>query len=150
LHFGILIKSYVEADFSTEYWYEKLESAGYYPGKKSLFLWEAVTLYLSETDVRNTLRELKEHTPPRSIVYVDIYNDSLVTAEHYKGMKTQSKTLKVTGEEMGFSLDFSSNYENTLKSFLESENTSMGDVYFMGSKTEKGVFMIVAEIILVV
>jgi O-methyltransferase involved in polyketide biosynthesis len=68
LHFGILIKSYVEADFSTEYWYEKLESAGYYPGKKSLFLWEAVTLYLSETDVRNTLRELIEHTALRSIV----------------------------------------------------------------------------------
>ncbi len=148
MHFGILIKSYVEADFSTEYWYEKLEAAGYYPCKKSLFLWEAVTLYLSETDVRNTLRELKEHTALRSIVYADIYNDSLVTAEHYKGMKTQIKTLKVTSEEMGFNLAFSSDYENTLKSFLESENTSMSDAYFMGSKTEKGVFMVVAGIIL--
>ena len=148
MHFGILIKSYVEADFSTEDWYEKLEAAGYYQGKKPLFLWEAVILYLSVTDVIYTLRELKEHTAPRSIVYADIYNDSLVTAEHYKGMKTQSKTLKVTGEEIGFSLDFSSSYENTLKSFLESENTSMGDAYYMGSKTENGVFMVVAEVML--
>lgn len=29
--------NYVEVDFSTEHWYEKLEQAGYDPGKKSFF-----------------------------------------------------------------------------------------------------------------
>ncbi len=43
-------------------------------------------------------------------------------------------------------IDFSSDYENTLGTFLESENTKVGDTYFMGSKTKKGTYMVVAEI----
>jgi len=32
-----------------------------------------------------------------------------------------------------------------LNTFLESENTNVGDTYFMGYKTKKGTFMVVAE-----
>lgn len=99
---------------------------GYNPNKKTLFLWEAVTLYLSEKDVKKTLRELKEHSAPGSIVAADFYAKKTVKGELFSGMKTQSKMLNVTEEEMGFSLDFSSDYENMLKIFLESENTNLG------------------------
>lgn len=43
--------TFVAVDFATENWYDKLISAGYDPLKKSLFLWEGVTIYLAETDV---------------------------------------------------------------------------------------------------
>jgi len=56
--------------------------------------------------------------------------------------------LKVTDEDFGFGLDYSDDYENTLKAFLESENTTVGGTYFMGRKTEKGTYVVVAEIIL--
>ena len=47
-----------------------------------------------------------------------------------------------------FVIDFYSGYENALNMFLESENTKAGDTYFMGSKTKKGTWMVVAEIII--
>lgn len=137
--------TYVEVDFSTEHWYEKLEQAGYDPAKKSLFLWEGVTLYLAEKDVRNTLKEIKAHTAPGRVVVADFYSKSFVTGEYAPGMKTSLNALKITDEEFGFGLDFSTDYENTLKTFLEDQSITMGDTYFMGYKTKKGNYMVVAE-----
>ena len=119
-------------DFSTEHWYEKLKKAGYDPSKKSIFLWEGVTLYLSEKDVRNTLKEIKQHAASGSIIIADLYATVFVTGEMYPTMKTQMKSLKITDEEFGFGIDFSSDYENALKTFLESENIKAGDTYFYG------------------
>ena len=140
--------NYVEVDFRTEHWYEKIEKAGYDPGKKSIFLWEGVTLYLSEKDVRNTLKEIKEHAGSGSIIVADLYAKSFVTREYAPGMKKAMKVQKITDEEFGFGIDFSSDYENALKTFLESENTKVGETYFMGAKTKKGTFMVVTEITL--
>jgi len=140
--------SYAEVDFSADRWYERLEKVGYDPGKKSIFLWEGVTLYLSEKDVRNTLTEIKEHSAPGSLVVADFYAKSFVTGEYAPGMKKSLKSLKITDEEFGFGIDFSADYENALRTFLESENTQIGDTYFMGTKTKKGTYMVVAEIIL--
>lgn len=64
--------TYIEVDFSTKQWYEKLEASGYDPTKKTLFLWEGVTLYLAEEDVRNTLREMKAHAAAGSVAKVAI------------------------------------------------------------------------------
>jgi methyltransferase (TIGR00027 family) len=137
---------YVKVDFSTEHWYDNLEKAGYDPGKKSIFLWEGVTLYLSGNDVRNTLKEIREHSAPGSTLVADLYAKSFVTGEYMPGMKSSLKTLKITDEELGFGIDFSSDYKSALNTFLESENTTVGNTYFMGNKTKKGTYMVVAEI----
>ncbi|MEM8860246.1 MAG: class I SAM-dependent methyltransferase, partial [Chloroflexota bacterium] len=55
--------TFVTVDFQTESWSDKLKAAGYDPSKKTIFLWEGVTLYISEQDVRHTLRELKVNAP---------------------------------------------------------------------------------------
>jgi len=39
-------------------------------------------------------------------------------------------------------------YENGLKSFLDSEDAKTGVTYFMGSKTKKGTYMVVAEVLM--
>lgn len=130
--------TFVEVDFSKDKWYEKLEDAGYDPGKKSLFLWEGVTLYLSEKDVRRTLQEIKEHSASGSILVVDFYAKRLVSL----------KGVKATNELFNFALDFSNDKENVLKAFLESEKLTLGDFKFMGHKTDKGAFGVVAEVIL--
>lgn len=140
--------AYVEVNFITENWYEKLEAVGYNPDKKSLFLWEGVTLYLPETNVRKTLKEIKEHAASGSVILADFYALSLLRGELYPGMKTYIKQIKITNEEFGFGLDFSSDYKNVLKTFVESENITIGDTYFMGYKTKKGTFMVVAEMII--
>ncbi len=130
--------TFVDVDFSTEKWYEKLENVSYNPNKKSIFLWEGVTLYLSENDVRKTIKEIKEHSAAGSVLIVDLYSKRLIALQ---GVKT-------TNEDFNFGLDFSVNHENVLKTFLESEKVNLGDYFFMGHKTKKGAYGVVAEVIL--
>lgn len=128
--------TFVDVDFTTEKWYDKLERAGYDPGKKSIFLWEGVTLYLSEDDVRNTIREIKAHTAPGSVLLVDFYAKKLLAL----------KGIKRTREHFNFGLDFSANYEGVLKDFLETVPVNLGEFYFMGHKHKKGPLGVVTEL----
>lgn len=130
--------TFVEVDFSTEKWYEELEKAGYDPSKKSLFLWEGVTLYLSENDVRKTIKEIKEHSASGSILIVDFPSKRL----------TALQGVKITNENFNFGLDLSVNPDEILKTFIKSEGVKLGDYHFIGHKTKKGAIMVVAEIIL--
>jgi methyltransferase (TIGR00027 family) len=139
---------FVSVDFSNERWFEKLEQVGYDPARKSLFLWEGVTLYLSEQDVRDTLRDIKANAAPGSILLADFYALSFVTGEYAPGMKKSIKLLKITDEEFGFGIDFSSNPEIALRGFVESEHARLGETFVMGANTKKGAYMIVAEVVI--
>lgn len=127
--------NFVPVDFSKDKWYENLEQAGYDPNKKTIFLWEGVTLYLSENDVRKTLREIKEHSAIGSVLLVDIYDKRVIAL----------KGVKATNETFNFGLDFSNDKEKVLKKFLEDEGLKTGEFYFMGYNTPKGAFGVVAE-----
>ena len=130
--------TFVDVDFTTEKWYEKSEKSGYNPTKKTLFLWEGVTLYLQESDVRKTIKEIREHSAAGSILAVDYYATRFAS---FKGVKS-------TKEIFHFLLDFSLDAESVLKSFVESENLTLGDFYFMGQASEKGALGVVTELIL--
>jgi methyltransferase (TIGR00027 family) len=130
--------TFIEVDFSKDNWYEKLKDAGYDPDKKAIFLWEGVTLYISENDVRKTIRVIKEHAAHGSILITDLYSKRLVAL----------KGVKATNEKFNFALDFSSDKEKVLKTFLESANVKAGNFCFMGHKTKKGAFGVVVEIVL--
>jgi len=137
---------FVSVDFTTENWYDKLKAAGFDEHKVSTFLWEGVTLYISEQDVRNTLREINTHCPAGSIIVVDMYAAAFVKGEMFPGMKKSLELLKITDEELAFGLDFSDDPTTVLQNFVESESLELGEVYFMGGQTKKGTWMVVAEI----
>lgn len=130
--------TFISVDFTTDNWYEKLEDAGYDPGKKTLFLWEGVTPYLLESDIRKTLKEIKSHAVSGSILFADFYDKRLF---YFKG-------VTATNEGFMFGLDFSADGKRTLGKFLESEGLKLGEFHFMGQKTKKGAFGVVAEIII--
>ncbi|ODA41916.1 hypothetical protein [Desulfosporosinus sp. BG] len=56
--------------------------------------------------------------------------------------------VKATNEQFNFALDFSADKENVLKEFIASENLTLVDDKFMGHKTKKGAFGVVAEVII--
>ncbi len=138
--------TYVESDFSKADWFSALTAAGYDASKRTIFLWEGVTLYLGETSVRNTLRLVKENAAEGSTIVADIYAKSFVTGEHFRSMKAALPTLDVTGEQLSFGLDMAENRQHALESFVTSEGLTVGDTYFMGHKAEKGAWMVVAEL----
>ncbi len=136
--------TFVPVDFSREDAFEKLTASGYDPGRKAAFLWEGVTLYLSEDDVRRTLRGAREHSAPGSVLVADVYAERFVRLARGKAVR---KTLDYTAEGFAFGLDMGADWERTLRGFLESEGLTPGETYFMGRTNAKGPFAVVAEVI---
>ena len=102
-----------------------------------------LTLYLSEPEVRKTLKTVKANSAEGSVVMTDIYDFAFL-----KFINKGSKVLEATGESLGgFGLDFSADHETVLSEFAASENATSGKTYFMGNKTKKGVWMVVTEIL---
>jgi len=65
--------TYVPIDFRHEKIGEVLEHAGYKPDQKSFFIWEGVTMYLTEEAVRETLRWVGSQAPGTTIVFDFVY-----------------------------------------------------------------------------
>ena len=136
--------TFVPVDFGRDDAFEKLAASGYDPGRKTAFLWEGVTLYLGEDDVRKTLRGVREHSAPGSVLAADLYGKRMI---RMGGGKLTKKTLEYTSEGFSFGLPFDTDWEQTLRGFLAGENLTLGESYFMGRTHPKGPFMVVAELI---
>ena len=136
--------TFVPVDFSRDDAFEKLTASGYDPGRKTAFLWEGVTLYLSENAVRRTLRGVHEHAAPGSVLVADIYGERVVRLARGKAVR---KFLEYTDEGFSFGLSFATDWEQTLRDFLDSESLTLGESYFMGRTHAKGPFVVVAECI---
>lgn len=138
--------TYVATDFSQKSWFNSLVEAGYDPSKRTIFLWEGVTLYLSEGSVRTTLRTVKANAAKGSIIVVDFYAKRIVTGDYARGLKATLPILDTTDEQLGFGIEMAHNYQHALESFVMSEGFALGETYFMGCKTKKGPWMVVAEL----
>jgi methyltransferase (TIGR00027 family) len=133
---------FVSVDFSNENAFAKLIEAGFDQSKRTLFLWEGVTLYLSEADIRKTMQDVRNHAPTGSVLLADIYADRFVKMGKQAGVK---ETLDYTDEGLGFSLPLATKHKEVLQQFVESEMMSVGEARFMGSASAKGPFMVVVE-----
>jgi hypothetical protein len=86
---------------------------------------------------------VRDHAPAGSILLADIYADRFINLGKGSAAK---KTLDYTNEGLGFSLSFTTDYEQTLQEFIKPESMTVGETYFLGSTDEKGPFMVVAEL----
>ena len=133
---------FVPVDFSKDDLFEELTKAGYDRSKKTLFLWEGVTLYLKEEDVRKNMRAVRDNSGPGSVLLADIYGKRFIDIGK-KG--ATEKTLQATGEGLQFWLPFEQDHEQVLAGFVENEGLKVGKTFFMGSANEKGPFVVVVE-----
>ena len=136
--------TFVTVDFEKEDTFERLAAAGYDASKKSLFLWEGVTLYLTEQSVRRALRDMKQHAAPGSVIVADVYGERLTAVGKSGAAK---KALELTNEALRFSLPFDEDHEARLRAFIESEELQLGETNFMGTSDKRGPFMVVAELL---
>ena len=136
---------YIEVDFADPNWISALAASNYDPAKKTIFLWEGVTLYLSEAAVRDTLSELKANAASGSVVIADFYAERFLKIG--KG-KAGSALLDATGERLALGLDFSDDAEGVLRNFIGAQGLTLGRHQFLGSDHTKGPFMVIAELII--
>lgn len=142
--------TYVEVDFSQDSWYENLLQSGFDRAKKTIFLWEGVTLYLSRSDVCTTLKDIQENSAQGSVLIADFYAESFVAGDYLTGMKIAKNVLKLTDEEFGFGLNFAvsgSDPVSALTQFIESQQLRVGQCKFLAAASRKGPFMVVAEVL---
>ncbi len=137
--------NYVAVDFSVDDLFEKLADAGFDASRRTLFLWEGVSLYLAAEQVTATLAMLQQRSAPGSTIVADIYADRLV---HTLGKaKANQKVLEMTNETLEFGLPFSSNWQQVLSDFLISQGLQQGEVHFLGANSKAGPYGVVVEMI---
>ena len=137
--------TFVNIDFSKDDLFETLSAAGFDASKKTLFLWEGVTLYLSLNQVQQTMKVVKDKSTPESVLLADIYGDRMI--ELLGRSKVAGKVLELTDEGLVFGLSFAANWEQELEDFIEAQSMSVGETHFLGSNDEKGPYAVVAEIL---
>lgn len=115
---------FIPIDFNKESVADKMAQAGFIAGKKSLFLLEAVTMYLPQDAVESTLRFIKDVSGMGSIIVFDyIYAGVLRKENKYYGERGFSlKTLARVGEEWTFALE-----EGEVEQFLGRYGFSLRD-----------------------
>ena len=136
---------FVEVDFSDPNWINSLLATDYDPTRKTIFLWEGVTLYLSERSVRATLATIRQNAAPGSVVVADIYADRLVRLTKSKAV---SWSLELTGEEIVFGLDCSTDAYERLQKFVASQGLRTGAHQFLGGDHKRGPFAAIVEMVI--
>ena len=135
---------FLTIDFNTENTFEKLHQSGFNPNGNTIFLWEGVTLYLDEAEVRNTLRDFRDQAPPGSVLIADIYANRFISTLTKNA--AARKSLEATDEMLHFGLDFEADAGEHLQVFIESESLKLGETHFLGSNNEKGPYGVVFEV----
>jgi methyltransferase (TIGR00027 family) len=98
---------FVPIDFNKESISDKMVQAGFVTGRKSLFLLEAVTMYLSRDAVESTFRFISDVSGIGSVVAFDYIYAGVLSKEskYYGERKSSLKTLAKVGEEWTFALE---------------------------------------------
>jgi len=107
---------HVPVDFLAEDWWERLVAAGFDPGRRSFFLWEAVTMYLDREAVETTLRRIAG-TAEGSAVAFDFFSAEVVGSPSLF-MRYARAATAFTGEPLRFGLDTSPPARQRVAGFL--------------------------------
>lgn len=130
---------FVPIDFNKEKLGDKIRQAGFIAGKKSLFLLEGVTMYLSKDAIEGTFRFIADVSGAESMLVFDfIFGGVLRKENKYYGEKGMYKRVAKVGEGWSFALEeeevegFLGKYGFALKDYRRS--SELEDAYFRNSK----------------
>ncbi len=73
--------AYAPIDFNTQRLEDVLKEAGYDSTKKTFFVWEGVTYFITEGGVDSTLRFIAQHSAPGSSVVFDYMHRSVIDGD---------------------------------------------------------------------
>ncbi len=110
--------TYIPVDYENESWSDKLLAAGFDKTKKTLFIWESVSLFLDEETVKDSLRKMAEICESECIIAQDFYTRSFVTGEYSKTVKRSSSLIARMGEPWKFGIDLSKDQKLVVEAFL--------------------------------
>jgi methyltransferase (TIGR00027 family) len=104
---------FIAVDFNSGSWQSAITSSGYDPQRRSLFIWEGVTNYLTEDAVDRTLRWCASAASGSKVLFTYVHSRVLDEPQAFDGTDRLFATLSAADERWTFGLDPSS-----LRSFL--------------------------------
>ena len=137
--------NFVPIDFNKDNLFSQLAEAGFDASRKTLFLWEGVSLYLSAEQVSSTLEIVKQQAAASSVIVADLYAERLIKTLA-KGSASQ-KILEMTEETLEFGLPFASDWRAVLSEFIEAKSLKQGETHFLGESNKAGPYAAVVEMI---
>lgn len=137
--------TFVPVDFSVDNLFSKLAASGFDASRKTLFLWEGVSLYLSAEQVAATLAMVKQRAQSGSVLVADLYADRLVRTLGKANLN--ERVLEMTSETLDFSLPFATNWQQVLADFVTSQSLQQGETHFLGASNKAGPYAVVVEMI---
>lgn len=128
--------TFVSADFLTENWLDHLIRAGFDPTKRTMFLWEGVTYYLSRESMEKTFRTLATMAPG-SVVVFDYATDEVIRMRCKPLGRLHSVILKAVGESQTFWISSQPPVKETLATLMESYGLSLREHLGWGHETKR-------------
>jgi methyltransferase (TIGR00027 family) len=128
--------TYIPVDYSNESWDDKLSEAGFDKTKKTLFLWQSVSLYLEADVVKETLSKMADLCAEGSIIAQDLYSKAYILGEFSKIAKRSSSMMARMGEPWIFGIDMSNDPKAAVESFLKDCGLKMTEYIQFGEKLD--------------
>ena len=136
--------TYVPVDFNTQTLETRLLKSGYDPKRKTLFIWQGVTMYLTGGAVDSTLAFVLKHSGAGSAIVFDyVYRSVLDGIQKQNEISNMRRYRFMTGEGLTFGIP-----EGAVETFLKERGfRSVKDVnaddlkavYFTGKNAARAV-----------
>lgn len=137
--------TYVPVDYANESWADKLLEAGFDRTKKTLFLWQSVSLFLDADTVKDTLRRMADLCADGSVIAQDFYSRGFKSGETSRTVGRSSRMFEKMGEPWRFGLDMSTGPRKAVESFLEECGLQMTTYSQFGEKRNIEPFYCIVE-----
>jgi methyltransferase (TIGR00027 family) len=137
--------TYIPVDYSTESWVDKLSGAGFDKTKKTLFLWQSVSLFLEVDRVKETLREMADLCADRSVIVQDFYSKAFLSGEISTLAKRNMGMIDKMGEPWKFGIDMSNDPKAAVESFLNECGLKTTKIKRFGEKLDIEPFYCIVE-----
>jgi len=137
--------TYIPVDYSNESWVDKLLEAGFDKTKKTLILWQSVSLYLEADIVKDALRKMADLCVDGSIIAQDFYSKAFMSGEISKIATKNMSMIEQMGEPWKFTIDMSNDPKAAVETFLKECGLKMTEFIRFGEKLDIEPFYCIVE-----
>ncbi|MEO0646816.1 MAG: SAM-dependent methyltransferase [Cyanobacteria bacterium J06650_10] len=124
---------FVPVDFNQENWIEKLTAAGFQSGKKTFFLWEGVTYYLTEKIVVESIQAMDAVCGRGSAIAFDFFPKHFLQGQDFWWMPAAMNVLDWIGEPFRFGPDTAIGNEAAIAQLLTGTGFKLSKLQMMGT-----------------
>jgi methyltransferase (TIGR00027 family) len=134
----------IPVDYSNESWVDILLEAGFDKTKRTLFLWQSVSVYLEADIVKETLEKMADLCADGSIIAQDLHSKAFISGEASKGVKRVSRMIE-RREPWKFGIDMSDDPRAAVESFLKECGLILTEYIQFGEKLDIEPFYCIVE-----